>query len=162
MTPLEERFRQRLEIYKEQQTGVSKDKNLKKRIEKELTNPNDFQQQRQMDFAKVRNVASKIHYNTSGRILGYGQEDASGKVIFSAFRNNLGKYIPNKAPKSAVLEGNSIKALAPARRWTTSGYQSYGATPVSQTQEKAPVAIKNKKSLKERLMEARGFTALGA
>lgn len=129
MTPLEERFRQRLEIYKQQKTAISKDKNLKKRIEK-VKNLSDFQQQRQIQFTKVRNIAAKLTSGKTGAeykegaglrkngIFG-GTQKLGIRGVRSGFTNN---------PLSVQSQGKT-NVVSPGAQWTTSGWREINYTP---------------------------------
>lgn len=155
MTPLEERFRQRIELFKEQQTGVSKDKNLKKRLEK-LQNKNDFQQQRLTDYTKVKNIASKIKFGTGPRLFGFGVEGINGQLSVRARSDEIGRLKPVNEIKSGGPKsyfGAKMKVLEPGKKWTTSGYQSMG-TSLTDTKQPEPAKKKKRTSLKNRIRAA--------
>lgn len=151
MTPLEERFRARLDVYKQQKSGISRDKNLKKKLNK-LDSESNFQQQRKISHAKVKNIGAKFDISRNWRT----QYTSNKGGVLGGFlpRGQFGRIGIEKAgPTNYRSVGGGLQALAKAKRWTTSGWQETGAMPKSY---KAKEQKKKPSDRKWRLMDTYG------
>lgn len=112
VSPLEDAFKKKLQLFKEQTSGVSKETNLSKRIDKlKKLNKNDFQQQRQIQHTLVKNTANKPEKTEATNKIANYVPGAKALVI-----GGSGGGVPSVKSKGGT------KLLSPGKRWTTSGY----------------------------------------
>lgn len=110
-SPLEDAFRKRLQLFKEQTLEVAKEDNLTKRINKLKSNKNDFNQQRQVQTSLVKNSASTPISNEPVNKIGNYVPGAKALIVGSSVESS-----PFKKSKGGT------KTLSTGKKWTTSGY----------------------------------------
>jgi len=110
-SPLADAFKKKLELFKEQTLGVAKEVNLSKRIDKLKSNKNDFNQQRQVQNAVVKNTVSTPTSTKSTNKIANNVPGAKALVVGA-----LAEGSPFKKSKGGV------KTLSSGKKWTTSGY----------------------------------------
>lgn len=126
MSPLEEAFRNRLALFKEQKHEVSKEQGVLKRLQKLRSNVNNFAQKRQMQHTLVKSKS------------GDGASEGVTKIA---------NYVPGAkaliGTGAKIGQTGSTKILAEGSRWTTSGYKPFSFFD-SASKYYAPMNLKGK------------------